>query len=207
MSPLGNVLSSKAAVRTPSSSCRGTERRWRKACPQVATLPPCLPPAPDGPARLQPSLGPSSPRMPGWAAGGPVLGCRAQPSPRPAPEGGLSLKRPLSPGHMRAVRGDERAGVRARGARAVPPAVRGAAAAGQLHRGRRAAADPAGQGEEERGLCSSPQDPRALQVGGPPPPLPPALWHELVCVHACARAPGILAVRDRTGSAGQALGA
>ncbi|XP_044906115.1 maestro heat-like repeat-containing protein family member 1 isoform X7 [Felis catus] len=66
-------------------------------------------------------------------------------------------------GHVCPARGPERPGVWARGARAVPAAVCRAPAAGQLHPGRPAAPEPAGQGEEERGLGRGPQEPRALQ--------------------------------------------
>lgn len=112
--------------------------------------------------------------------------------------GALSLKQPLSPGHVCPVRGPERPGVGPCGARAVPTAVHHAPAAGQLHSGRPAAPQPAGQGEE-RGLGSGPQEPRALQVTGSSQA---AQRHR---ARVSMRLPGILA--GGTGKGGHCTGA
>lgn len=88
------------------------------------------------------------------------------------------------PGRLCAVRGRVCPGVRARGARALPPAVRSAAAARQLHPRRPAAPDPAGQGAEGPRPGPSLQEPRPLQVTGPHLQ-PQRCCEHSTCVHVC----------------------
>lgn len=86
------------------------------------------------------------------------------------------------PGYLCAIRGPVHACSGARGARALPPAVRGTSAACQLHRGCPAAPEPAGPGKE--GCQSSPsrQEPGTLQVSGSPLPTPSTNLQAQACV-------------------------
>lgn len=129
-------------------------------------LGPLLPPARKGPARqgcVPPGVPPRAPEQ------RPLVCTGSHRQTQPQREG--EPEDPLSLGHLRAVRGHVGPGVCARRAGALPPAVRGSAVACQLHRGRPAASDPAGQGAQGLWLRPGPRQPGALQVRAPSCPL------------------------------------